>query len=95
MPVGFQARITVAFLAHVYRGRWTAVEYAKQFIKDHGMQNCVYGRELLRMAEQLDTCLLVDRVEGVVNYVEAGPVLVWVGEVVGGLRQQHMERRPD
>ena len=35
------------------------------------------------------------RVEGVVNYVEAGPVLVWVGEVVGGLRQQHMERRPD
>ena len=32
------------------------------------------------------------RVEGVVNYVEAGPVLVWVGEVAHGCRQQHVEK---
>ena len=69
MPVGYSTRLTPRFLSHVYRGRRTAVEYAKEFIRSHGMENSPYGKELVRLAEHLDMLLLRDRVVGMINFI--------------------------
>jgi len=69
MPAGFTTRMAPKYLSHIYRGRRTAVDYMKEWIRAHGIESSPCGKELLRLAEMLDSMLLRDKVLGMVNLV--------------------------
>ena len=67
MPVGFKVRMASKFLATTLRGGLRLVAALTAFVKDNGLQNSVYGKELVRGAETVDLLLHDERVVGFIN----------------------------
>ena len=45
-----------------------AEDYAKKFIKDHGLAGCGIAMEIVSCLRQIDRYLLMDKVEGWINW---------------------------
>ena len=58
MPVGYRERITPSYLAQVYRGGTTAVEYARRWLRDRGLMKCSPAQEMLSIMEAVDDAVL-------------------------------------
>lgn len=69
LPFGFRVRITASYLAHVYKNG-TATQYATQWLKDHGLEDCLSAQIFLEYMRGFDRLLLIDKVPGWINWVE-------------------------
>ena len=58
MPVGYRERIAPSYLAQVYRGGTTAVEYARRWLRDRSLMKCSPAQEMLSIMEAVDDAVL-------------------------------------
>ena len=58
MPAGYRERIAPAYLAQVYKGGTTAVEYARRWLRDRGLGKCSPAQEMLSIMEAIDDAVL-------------------------------------
>ena len=59
MPPGFAKRLAPTYLATVYQNS-TAVQYAKQWLRDHSLLKCVPAQEMISIMEAVDDSILHD-----------------------------------
>ena len=52
----------------MYGSAKKAEDYAEQFLKDHGLEECYSARKLVTNARQLDTMLMIDKQQGFINW---------------------------
>ena len=55
MPVGYKVRMSHKFLATTLKGGQKLTNVVRTYVRDHGLDNSVYGKELLRGGEYVDT----------------------------------------
>ena len=67
-PKGYKVQIAAAYLAYIFSRFPRAEDYAKQYIKDHGLSHCSIGEQLVHILRQFDRYLLVDKLEGWINW---------------------------
>ncbi len=67
MPVGYQVRMTHKFLANTLRGGQRLLVVLKTSVRDHGLDKSVYGKELLRAGQIIDSHLYGDQIQGFIN----------------------------
>ena len=60
MPPGYTRRLAPTCLADVYR-TGTAVAYAKQWIREHELQQNVPAQEMISIMEEVDDSVLMDQ----------------------------------
>jgi len=68
-PVGFRERVAPSFLAEVFSTGKNGEQWARDFVRDHALQECHPARELVASLSALDTMLMTDREEGLLNRV--------------------------
>ena len=59
MPMGYQKRLAPSYLAEVYRDG-TAVQYARRWLQEHGLQRNAPAQEMVAIMESVDDSILVD-----------------------------------
>ena len=68
MPLGYRKRIAAPYLARVYKMGNTAVEYARNFIRAHGLDKCAPVQEMITIMEAVDDAIITDE-KDVINSV--------------------------
>ena len=58
MPAGYRERLAPNYLAQVYKGGTTAVEYARRWLRERGLQKCSPAQEMLSIMEAVDDAVL-------------------------------------
>ena len=71
LPVGYQQRLAPAYLAEVYRSGNTGENYAKEFRRQHGLNDCLAAQEIDSILGNFDRMLLVDNEPGFLNRVSS------------------------
>ena len=60
MPEGYQQRLAPNYLAQVYKSGQTGVEYARKWLRDHGLSGCAPAQEMLSIMEAVDDSIFSD-----------------------------------
>ena len=58
MPEGYQQRLAPNYLAQVYKSGQTGVEYARKWLRDHGLSGCAPAQEMLSIMEAFDDSIM-------------------------------------
>jgi len=69
LPTGYQQRLAPIFLAEVYKGGQTGENYAKEYRRKHGLEECLAAQEIENILSNFDRMLLVDNEPGFINRV--------------------------
>ena len=60
MPAGFKKRLAAPYLAQVYKGGTSGVEYARRWISAHKLEKCSPAQEMYSIMEAIDDSLVTD-----------------------------------
>ena len=68
MPAGFRQRLAAPYLAQVYKGGTTALEYARRWIQNHRLEKCSPAQDMLSIMEAVGDSIVTDQ-RDVINSV--------------------------
>ena len=68
-PIGYRERMAATFLSEVFPTGKTGEQWARDYVRDHGVRECHASRELIAAMSALDAMLMVDRERGLLNRV--------------------------
>ncbi|CAK0860440.1 unnamed protein product [Prorocentrum cordatum] len=69
MPEGYRQLISAEVLSEIYSSGKTAEAWARDFIRDRGLNDCKTAREMIAAFAAVDTMLMTDRQKGLLNLV--------------------------
>ena len=69
LPIGYQQRLAPAFLAEIFKQGRSAEAVGREFLRTHGLEDCLLAQEIPRILGTFDKMLTVDREPGFINRV--------------------------
>ena len=68
-PEFYRERIAAESLAEVYSSGMTGEQWGRQFLREHGLEDCYAARDIVSGLAAVDTMIMVDKEQGILNKV--------------------------
>ena len=68
LPPGYRQRLAPSYIAHVYGKSSRGYEYAQEYLRVHGLDDCYAAQEIVSILEFFDRLLLMDKIRGFINW---------------------------
>jgi len=68
-PEFYRERISAESLAEIYSSGMTAEQWARQFIREHKLDDCMAARDIVSLLKSIDTMIMVYKEKRILNKV--------------------------
>jgi hypothetical protein len=68
-PEFYRERVAAESLAEIYSHGMTAEQWARQFVREHKLDDCLAAKDIISLLHSIDTMIMVDKDEGFLNKV--------------------------